>query len=383
MHLKNIQLRNFRNYSEADLSLDSGLSVIYGNNAQGKSNFLEAVYMLAILKSNRTDRDRDLLQMAPKGQPVFTRVVGDGVRNNGSVSRVRIDMAITPSQRGDIFRKQVRENGIPKSAIDAIGAIPIVLFSVDDLEVIHGSPSLRRRNLDILLSQMDSKYVRALREYQKIINQRNHLLKRIRDNFARLDELHFWDNEMVNQGATIISIRASAIDFLKSIVIDKYAKMSHENELVSMTYVPSFSIPGNNIDELKEKFLQLLNEVRTKELAIGQTMIGPHRDDIKFEINGMSAGRFGSRGQIRCVALALRFAEAHFMDISLGDSPIILLDDILSELDDVRRNDVLRSASSYQQVLLTTAVPIDQYLKDYSSNIFNIKNGRIAPQGTS
>jgi DNA replication and repair protein RecF len=230
---------------------------------------------------------------------------------------------------------------------------------------------------------MDSKYVRALREYQKIINQRNHLLKRIRDNFARLDELHFWDNEMVNQGATIISIRASAIDFLKSIVIDKYAKMSHENELVSMTYVPSFSIPGNNIDELKEKFLQLLNEVRTKELAIGQTMIGPHRDDIKFEINGMSAGRFGSRGQIRCVALALRFAEAHFMDISLGDSPIILLDDILSELDDVRRNDVLRSASSYQQVLLTTAVPIDQYLKDYSSNIFNIKNGRIAPQGTS
>ena len=118
MHLKNIQLRNFRNYSEADLSLDSGLSVIYGNNAQGKSNFLEAVYMLAILKSNRTDRDRDLLQMAPKGQPVFTRVVGDGVRNNGSVSRVRIDMAITPSQRGDIFRKQVREDGIPKSAID-------------------------------------------------------------------------------------------------------------------------------------------------------------------------------------------------------------------------------------------------------------------------
>ena len=185
---------------------------------------------------------------------------------------------------------------------------------------------------------------------------------------------------MVERGATIISLRNRAIEFLKSIVTDKYSEMAHEDELMDMTYEPSFSIPSNNIDELKEKFVKLLDDVRSRELAIGQTIIGPHRDDIKFEINGLSAGKFGSRGQIRCAALALKFAEAHLMDVSLGDSPIILLDDILSELDDVRRNDVLRSVSNYQQVILTTAIPINEYLKDYSPNSFHINNGRITFQ---
>lgn len=380
MRLKNIQLRNFRNYGETDLPLNSGLSVIYGNNAQGKSNFLEAIYMLAILKSNRAERDRDLLLMGPKGQPIYTRVVGEGVKNNGSIAHVRIDMALTPSQNGDIFRKQVREDGIPKSAADVIGAIPVVLFSVDDLEIIQGPPSLRRRNLDILLSQMDSSYIRALREYQRIINQRNHLLRRIRDHSGKIDELQFWDKEMVEKGALIINSRNRAIDFLNSIATEKYSEVSNEDELMDMTYLPSFSFQGEDLEELKGKFQKLLEDLRTKEITVGQTIIGPHRDDIKFEINRIDAGRFGSRGQIRCVALALRFAEAHLMSVSLNETPIILLDDILSELDDVRRNDVLVSVSKYDQVILTTAVPIHEYLKGYSSDTYTINDGRIISQ---
>lgn len=380
MRLKNIQLRNFRNYEETDLPLNSGLSVMCGNNAQGKSNFLEAIYMLSILKSNRAERDRDLLLMGPKGQPVFTRVVGEGIKNNGAASQVRIDMALTPSQNGDIFRKQVREDGIPKSAADVIGAIPVVLFSVDDLEIIQGSPSSRRRNLDILLSQINASYIRNLRGYQRIVNQRNHLLRRIRDHSGTIDELHFWDKEMVEKGASIINSRSRAIDFLNSIATDKYSEVANENESMTMTYLPSFSFQNGGIEKLKEKFMKMLEDLRTKELTIGQSIIGPHRDDIKFDINGIDAGRFGSRGQIRCVALSLRFAEAHLMSVSLNEPPIILLDDILSELDDVRRNDVLLSVSKYDQVILTTAVPITEYLKGYVSDVYNIKNGRIITQ---
>ena len=208
MHLTHLALKNFRNYAGTELTLGPGLTVFRGGNAQGKSNLLEAVAMLALTKSTRAEQERDVIRLASLEETPYTRVSGTAARRTGPPVEVQVDMALAPGERGAlVFQKRVRVDGVPKPAGQAVGAIAAVLFSADDLNIVTGSPANRRRYLDVLLSQANRRYLRALQQYQRVITQRNQLLRRIRDGLARTPELDYWDGELCRLGAQITGWR--------------------------------------------------------------------------------------------------------------------------------------------------------------------------------
>ena len=215
MHLTRLALKNFRNYAGTELTLGPGLTVFRGGNAQGKSNLLEAVAMLALTKSTRAEQERDVIRFASLEETPYTRVSGTAARRGGATVEVQVDMALAPGDRGAlVFQKRLRVDGVPKPAGQAVGAIAAVLFSAEDLTIVTGSPANRRRYLDVLLSQADRGYLRALQQYQRVITQRNQLLRRIREGLARTPELAYWDGELCRLGAQVTVRRREAVDAL-------------------------------------------------------------------------------------------------------------------------------------------------------------------------
>ena len=215
MHLTHLALKNFRNYAGTELTLGPGLTVFRGGNAQGKSNLLEAVAMLALTKSTRAEQERDVIRFASLEETPYTRVSGTAQRQGGATVEVQVDMALAPGERGAlVFQKSLRVDGVPKPAGQAVGAIAAVLFSADDLTIVTGAPANRRRYLDVLLSQADRGYLRALQQYQRVITQRNQLLRRIREGLARTPELGYWDGELCRLGAQVTVRRRDAVDAL-------------------------------------------------------------------------------------------------------------------------------------------------------------------------
>lgn len=351
MHVEHLSLLNFRNYVRLDLDLGPGLTMIEGANGQGKSNLLEAIFLLATTRSPRTQADRELLHwLAWESEQPFARVVGRVQRRQGPA-----EIAITiHGEREDgvqVATKRVRVNGVPRRAIDLLGQVQVVLFGPDDLSLVSGPPALRRRYLDLTIAQVDARYVRALAHYQRVLQQRNHLLRQLRERRTGEDELRFWDEELTRDGVLIVAERQRAVDQLCDLARATHYRLAGSTERLQVLYRPNLPLPDEGGQRI---FLAHLAQTRARELAQGVSLAGPHRDDLAFLLDGVDVQRFGSRGQQRTVALALRLAETAFLRQRSDDEPILLLDDVLSELDAERQHRVLEAVAPAEQVLLTT-----------------------------
>ena len=380
MYISHLRLTNYRNFASLSLELPPGLVVLSGANAQGKTNLLEAAYLLAIAKSYRTNVERELISWASQKAPEAAGTAGmEQTVIDGEVERrddkVRIIVGLRAGSSegagGVLVNKQVKVNGVSTSASGLVGWVNAVLFTASDIELVHGSPSQRRRFLDILLSQVDRGYLRTLQRYQRVLTQRNHLLRLIREGRASGEELGFWNKELVREGAALINHRGDAIDRLAPLTAHAYGALS-KGEKLSLKFRPSLS---------SEQLEQSLAERKNEEINAGMTLAGPHRDDLEIKLNGMPAGTYSSRGQARSIALGLRLAEAVFLKEQRGDEPVLLLDDVLSELDSYRRQSVLEEAAGYQQALVTTAEPaLIGDLPARNASLFYVNAGTVTPR---
>ncbi len=341
-----------------------------GPNGHGKSNLMEAVYLLAIAKSPRSSSDRELLGWNVVQNGGHVQVAGVA-RDDELTVQAQIDFDVIPRQPepgsggarpAPSVRKELRINGIQRSAADFVGAVNVVAFSADDIELITGGPSIRRRYLDILISQSEPPYLKMIQRYGRVVNQRNHLLRQMREGRVESDELEFWNDRLVNEGAAIIERRARAVERLAEEAAPRHLALSGGRERLGIQYRPRVSanaddapdpVPGS-ASELASMMRAALETVRPREIGQGATVIGPHRDEIAISLNGKPAGAFSSRGQARTTALALRLAEGAFVTSATGRTPVLALDDVLSELDETRRTLVLESVASYEQVFITT-----------------------------
>ncbi len=362
MFIFDLQLTNYRNYGRAAIKLDRGLSLFVGNNAQGKSNLLEGIYLLSTLRSSRVSSDADLVRRDILGSdfPV-ARLAAEVERSAGNL-QIEVAVVGRTTDPGHRAGKRVRVNGVARRASEAVGQLAAVLFTTLDIEIVAGPPLLRRRYLDMMISQVDRGYLRAMQRYAKVLQQRNSLLKRVQAREANSSELNFWDQELAHAGGVIMQVRAEALGHIAPQAAYQMDRLSDGLETLSLTYHPAIGGLDDNdcpIDETEwaSRMLKALNNLRNREIGAGATLVGPHRDDILIEINSMPADSFASRAQQRTAALSMRIAEASYLRRALGDDPVVLLDDVLSELDSRRRRGVLEFFDSFQQTIVTTSEP--------------------------
>lgn len=362
MYIFDLQLTNYRNYVRSAVKLEKGLNLFVGDNAQGKSNLLEAVYLLSTLRSSRASHDSDLVRsdIVASDFPV-ARLSAEVERSAGNL---QLELAIIGRTTDPAHRagKRVRVNGVPRKASDAVGQLCAVLFTTLDIEIVAGPPLMRRRYLDMMISQVDRGYLRAMQKYQKVLQQRNSLLKRIQSREANAHELNFWDQELAHAGGLIFWARAEALGHIVPQSQQQMERLSDGLENLQLTYRPSIGGLDEHdapIDdsEWTARMLKALQNLRNREISAGATLVGPHRDDVQVEIDGMPADSFASRAQQRTAALSMRLAEASYLRRALGDDPVVLLDDVLSELDARRRKGVLEYIDTFQQTIVTTADP--------------------------
>ena len=389
MRLSHLRLSNFRNLAEVELDAPLGVSVFFGQNAQGKTALVEAVYLLAIARSFRAENERELVNFEAAlqgGQALVDGLVeddstGPNESDNPSRQRVIIGYRASPSESasgpGYRVHKEIRVNRIRRTAGSLVGLIHTVLFSVEDINLVQGPPSARRKFLDILISQADPLYLQALQRYQRVLQQRNRLLRLRREGRARPDEMEFWDDELVREGSWLTWRRSEVMDILGPACIGQHRDLGGPGESLEIRYRPSVPLPSR-VEEMADNYREALGAVASRERATGATAAGPHRDNFSILVNGVDMGAFASRGQARTLALALRLAEAETLSAVRGTKPLLLLDDALSEMDAERRRRVLDKTVQYPQVMITTT-DIDQVCGFFgkSATYFRVDGGKI------
>jgi DNA replication and repair protein RecF len=361
MRLTHLSLHNVRNYVRLDLDLPPGVTVLLGDNAQGKTNLLEAVYYLATSRSPQAGSDRELVNwLAVEQEPLpYARLVGRVTRGG---SEITIEITLTQqANNGNRYRKQVRLNGVNRRAMDLLGQLNVVLFLPEDIALVSGSPGGRRRYLDVMLCQIDPAYCRALSRYNQVVTQRNALLRDLRERGSAPAQLVFWDERLVEHGAVLVARRREALLALDELTCAVHDELTDGLERLHLCYAPSVELHEQTTAEaIGEAFHAQLQALRGRETPAGVTLVGPHRDEFRFLINGMDAGVYGSRGQQRTAALALKLAEVDLMHRETGHQPVLLLDDVLSELDAHRRRFLvqwLASDDGPEQAIVTTTDP--------------------------
>lgn len=358
MKIKSLKLKNFRNYDLLNLEFDQATNIFYGDNAQGKTNILEALYLTGTTKSHRGSKDRDMIQFGKEESHLETIVERNGID-------YQIDMHLKKSSP-----KGIAINKLPiRKASELFGIINMVFFSPEDLNIIKNGPAERRRFIDLELSQLDKVYLNDLSNYNKIVNQRNHLLKEIEFNKSALATLDVWDMQLVHYGERIIERRKEFIQQVNEIVSNIHKKLTGNREELFLYYEPSNGVIS---------FEQALLKNKEKDLRLKSTSVGPHRDDICFIAGNLDIRRFGSQGQQRTAALSLKLSEIELVKRTIKDKPVLLLDDVLSELDKHRQNYLLDSIDDIQTLITCTGVE-DFVNHRFSINkIFHVQNGQVA-----
>ncbi len=390
--VRRLKLTNFRNYADLDLRLGPGVTVIDGRNGQGKTNLLEAIYLMAIGRSSRGSADRQMVRAGALDDfLVHAQVAGEVAAAAGSLN-LQVDLSgggRNPSE-GDGARAQpqrvqktFRVNGVPKRASDFVGLLKATLFAAEDVDLLSAAPSARRRYLDILTSQLTPGFAREAQEYQKVVTQRNHLLKSIRERAARESELEFWDAQLSIHAARIMDARLQVMNALDGNTDPIHRELSGLGQRLSLKYAPSFEA-GDYEDAraLSKRILEELGATRRREIGAGFCLIGPHRDDFGAELGGMEVGTFASRGQARTVILAMKLGEAQLISDRVGERPVALLDDVMSELDADRRSHVFSRIRDYEQVIITTAeADLGDVIGDMPVRRISIESGRVVSSG--
>ncbi len=368
-----------------------------GQNAQGKTNLLESLYFLSTITSPHARADRQLLNWLTVQNDVlpFARLETLVKRNGGTVQ-----ITVTIVKEGERYKKEVRLNGVKKRAMDAIGMLNTVMFLPEDIALVTGSPGERRRYLDSMLCQIDPDYCRALSQYKKIIAQRNALLKELAENRRSVDQLEYWDEQLVRYGAVLVIRRHNTALDLDAVARRKHRTLSDGQEGLRLYYAPSFdphdrptpdyqmplltadlgprSIPAPPIEQVTTAFKAKLQTIRRDEIARGVTLIGPHRDDMHFLVDGVDITLFGSRGQQRTAALSIKLAEVDLMEEATGETPVLLLDDVMSELDSDRRVQIIDMIKRVGQSFVTTT-DWDDFDDEFrkQSQCFTVSQGRL------
>ncbi len=357
MIIKSIKLNNYRNYEHLELNFDNNINILYGDNAQGKTNLLEACYYSAIGKSYKGSKDKDIVRFEQDVLGINT-VIG---KNNRDYT---IDIIINKNKK-----KIIKIDNVPiRKTSELLGLLNVILFSPEDLNIIKNGPSERRRFIDSELCQIDSIYLSDMINYNKVLNNRNKLLKEISVNNSLKDTLDVWDEQLINYGKSIIKRRREFINELKYYVKDKHLTISGGKEELIINYEP-------NVDDIF--FEDELISKRDKDLRFTQTSVGPHRDDISFKINDIDMRKFGSQGQQRCCALSLKLSEIDIVKNIIKENPVLLLDDVLSELDSNRQKFLLNGLSDIQTIITCTG--LDDFVNNRfdADKIFKVVNGVI------
>lgn len=365
MILKELKVKNFRNLKEIKLDFSQTINIFLGNNGEGKTNLLEAIYLLGISKSFRASKDTDLINWNEN----YFVLTGEIFRND--IQNI-IELSYTPTQK----RAKINEKPFPRM-IDLIGYLRVVLFSSDDIYLIKGVPSGRRQFINIFISQTSPKYLGALQLYQNILKQRNEILMRLREvsnssnRGTMRRELDVWTEQLFEKGLYLTNERACALEKINSLAHAIHSNITNGQEKIEITYIPS--LKGDSRDELKR--------VQDEEIRRGVTLIGPHRDDIIFSLNRMNARIYSSQGQQKTLAISLRLAEVEYIKQQTNDYPVLLLDDITSELDVSRQEylfkSIVKSATGNIQTFITTTTLEGFELIKTDAKFFKFVNGDV------
>lgn len=357
MIIKSIELAEYRNYDFLTLQFDKGTNILFGDNAQGKTNILEAIYVAATTKSHKGSKDKEIIKFNSEEAHIRTYIEKDGVET-------KVDMHLRKSKS-----KGIAIDGQKiKKAADLLGLCNVVFFSPEDLSIIKNGPAERRRFVDMELCQLDNFYLYNLNHYNKIVNQRNVLLKDMYMNPGLRDTLSIWDSQLVSFGSKIIERRKLFVEQLNEIIYDIHKKLSGEKEELKIRYEPEVSI-----EDFEKKLL--LNQER--DIRSKMTNVGPHRDDFSFYVNGVDIRKYGSQGQQRTAALSLKLAEIELVKKITKDSPILLLDDVLSELDSNRQNYLLNSIGDIQTIITCTGLEEFVNNRFEINRVYKVSNGMV------
>lgn len=357
MIIKSIELSNFRNYEHLDITFDEGTNILYGDNAQGKTNILEAAYVSGTTKSHKGSRDKEMIRFDQTESHIKTLV-------EKNEKEYQIDIHLKKNKA-----KGIAINKVPiKKASELFGILNIIFFSPEDLNIIKNGPAERRRFIDAELCQLDKIYLSDLTNYNKILNQRNKLLKDLYFNPSLKETLPVWDMQFVNYGKKIIARRNQFIMELNEVVHDIHYKISGGREEMVIKYEP-------NIEDIF--FEDELIRVKEKDLKYAQTSVGPHRDDLKISVGDIDVRKFGSQGQQRSCALSLKLSEIKLVEQTIHDKPVLLLDDVLSELDHNRQNYLLQAIDDTQTIITCTG--LDDFVKNrFTLNkVYEVENGCV------
>jgi len=358
MIIKSLELSNFRNYDFLNIEFDKGTNILFGDNAQGKTNILEAIYLCGTTKSHKGSKDRDIVNFHAEEAHIRAYL-------EKNEEEIRIDMHLRKSKSKGIAIDGTRI----KKAAELLGIMNVVFFSPEDLSIIKNGPAERRRFVDMELCQLDSFYLYNLNHYNKIVNQRNMLLKDLYLNPSLKDTLNIWDSQLASFGSKIIERRIAFVDQLNDIIYDIHKKLSGGKEEIRIAYEP---------DVTEENFEEMLRKNQERDIRLKMTSVGPHRDDFTFIVGDIDIRKFGSQGQQRTAALSLKLSEIELVKKMTKDTPVLLLDDVLSELDSNRQNYLLNSIGDIQTIITCTG------LDDFVNNrfeidrVFKVVNGTVS-----
>ena len=439
MHLSRLSLTYFRNYDTLELAFDKSLTLLQGQNAQGKTNLLEAIYFLATSKPIHAQVEREVVGWQAAEEPIpYSRIAVELIdEDDQDRPPQQLEIVLTPRARGNNYNKQIKINGVVKRSLDLVGLMRAVLFLPEDIKLVAGAPGERRHYMDVALCQIDRMYTRSLSRYQKVLTHRNSLLKDLREQGLRAGDssaeaqLGFWDDQLIEHGSYVITRRYTFVQQLQRLAYQRHFELSGHREQLRIQYVPSFNpgylseaeyralkegVPpepfvvepstqevvtaqsGNLVlaegaseayrvetapvtpEDVAEQFHRQLMQRRSRELGAGTTLYGPHRDDLRFLANGHDLRTYGSRGQQRSAALSLKLAEVQAMKEATGKVPLLLLDDVMSELDAQRRSTLLAALDGVAQAILTTT-DLEDFTPEFRdrAQLFKVHNGTVMP----
>ena len=365
MKAGSLKLYNYRNYQQLDLRFSPGINIFLGQNAQGKTNIVEALYYAAMGHSHRTHNDGELIHWEQEAALVdfsFSRLE---VENN-----LKIKL-----QKGK--RRQLVLNGGKLTLKELIGSFNVVLFSPEDLFLVKGAPAERRRFLNTEISQASPAYYAELRRYTRLLQQRNTLLKRIRERKASSEMLDMWDEQLADSAAKIVKRRLEAVKKLKMLANLMQRRISDNRENLQLSYEFAAGKSENMTENLVSWYNNALKECREFDIFRGVTSVGPQRDDLEFTVNGKSLKSYGSQGQQRTSALALKLSELEFLRSETGEYPVLLLDDVMSELDETRRRQLLAFVRRENIQTIITATDAAYFPHDEKACYYQVQAGRI------
>jgi len=398
LRLTRLSLTNFRAFTRLDIEFPRRILLLIGDNAQGKTSLLEAIFYLATFSSFHTQTDKQLVSFHTGDESlVVTRIVAE-IEKLGKSTKLEVRLILESGTHGSSrLRKEILVDGVKRKTVDALGELNAVIFLPQMMRILEGSPDDRRRYINMVLSQVISGYGEALSVYSRALEQRNALLKLLQERGGDQSQLEYWDGLLVEHGALIIAARISALQELETTAAAIHLRLTSNSEVLRLIYQPSYDplplTPGQlplplktsadrsiySLQEIRDGFQERLAALRSVEIQRGITTIGPHRDELRLGTNGMDLGDYGSRGQVRTALLAVKLAEVDWMKKKTGELPVLLLDETLAELDPTRREDLLASMGGYEQAILT-ATDLSHFPEEFIEQCtrWNVKMGSIA-----